>query len=207
MEQTMGSDTDDAAFDRAFVGAVFARAGLVGWADVTLAEAARDAGLAMARVRRRFPSKAAVLLRFGTLADEAALAGATIEGGAREKLFDMLMNRFEVLQSHRGGVLALLTALRTDPATALFLYTATIGSMRWLLDAAGVPAQGLTGQLRVHGLTAIWLYALRAWERDESPDLSGTMAAIDRGLDRALQAERSRPGGGGPEDEASVAGS
>ena len=57
-----------------------------------------------------------------------------------------------------------------------------------------MPTTGVTGQLRVHGLMALWLYALRAWERDESADLSGTMAAVDRGLDRAMQAERSMPG-------------
>ena len=44
------------------------------------------------------------------------------------------------------------------------------------------------------GSFALWLYALRAWEQDDSPDLSGTMAAVDRGLDRAMQAEQNLPG-------------
>ena len=66
--------------------------------------------------------------------------------------------------------------------------------MRWLLEGAGIPAAGITGGLRVHGLMAVWLYACARWERDESADLSGTMAAVDRGLDRAMQAERSLPG-------------
>jgi AcrR family transcriptional regulator len=185
---------DDAEFDRAVVKAVFQQAALRGWADVSLAEAARDAGLPLARVRVRFPSRGAVLMRFGVQADEAALAGAETEGTPREKLFDIIMNRFEALQAHRDGIMALLVALRTDPATALLLYGATLRSMAWLLEAAGVPATGITGQLRVHGLTAVWLYVLRAWERDDSPDLSRTMAALDRALDRAMQAERSMPG-------------
>ena len=185
---------DDAEFDRAVVKAVFEQAALRGWAEVSLPEAAQDAGLNLARVRARFPGRAAVLLRFGLQADQAALAGAATEGTPREKLFDMLMNRFEALQTHRGGLMALLAALRTDPGTSLLLYAATLRSMKWLLEAAGVPASGLTGQLRVHGLMALWLYALRAWERDESADLSGTMAAVDRGLDRAMQAERGLPG-------------
>ena len=62
------------------------------------------------------------------------------------------------------------------------------------LEGAGVPASGVSGGLRVHGLLAVWLYALRAWEQDDSPDLSSTMAAVDRGLDRAMQAEQSMPG-------------
>ncbi len=185
---------DDAEFDRAMVGAVFDQAALRGWADVSLVEAAQEAGLDLARVRARFPGRTAVLMRFGSQADGAALAGAATQGTPRERLFDVLMNRFEALQAHRGGVLALLAALRTDPGTSLLLYGATLRSMVWLLEGAAVPASGLLGKLRAHGLLAIWLYALRAWERDESTDLSGTMAAVDRGLDRAMQAERSLPG-------------
>lgn len=191
-----GSETvmDDAAFDRSAVKAVFDQAALRGWAEVSLVEAAQEAGLDLARMRARFPGRTAVLLRFGVQADQAALAGTATQGTPRERLFDILMYRFEALQTHRGGMIALMNALRTDPATTLMLYGATLRSMKWLLEAAGIPTNGITGMLRVHGAMALWLYALRAWERDESVDLSATMHAVDQGLDRALQAERSLPG-------------
>ena len=185
------SEQDD--FDRAVIQAAFRQAALRGWAEVNVAEAARDAGLDLPRVRARFPGRAAVLLRFGVMADQLALTGGA-DGAPRERLFDMVMLRFDALQRHRTGVLALLSALRTDPATGLLLYGATLRSMKWLLDGAGIPTQGLTGALRVHGMQALWLYALRAWETDDSPDLSQTMAALDRGLDRAAQAEGMLPG-------------
>ncbi len=57
--------------------------------------------------------------------------------------------------------------------------------MRWMLQAAGVTATGPRGELQVRGLLAVWLWAIRAWERDTSDDLSGTMAAIDAALGRA----------------------
>ena len=128
------------------------------------------------------------------MADQAALAAPSTEPSARERLFDMIMLRFDALQRQRDGVLALTQALRTDPGTSLLLYAATLRSMKWLLDGAGIPSGGLVGGLRVHGLLALWVYAARAWERDDSPDLSATMAAVDRGLDRAIQAEGIWPG-------------
>lgn len=185
---------DTTEFDQALIAAVFQRAGLVGWRDTSLVEAARDARLDLARVRVRFPGKDAVLLRFGTIADQAVLAAAPTHGTPREKLFDLVMARFDQLQQHRAGVLALMDALRTDPASALLLYGATLRSMRWLLDAAGIPATGPVGALRVQGLLVVWAYALRAWERDEGADLPATMAAVDRALDRAVQAEAMLPG-------------
>jgi len=86
-------------------------------------------------------------------------------------------------------VLALREYLPLRPGLTLMLGAATAGSMAWLLEAAGIPAGGVRGNLRVQGLTAAWLYVMRAWQSDESEDLGGTMAALDRALDRAVQAE------------------
>lgn len=175
----------DTEFDTALVTAAFRLAGEQGWRNVNVARAARDAGLSLAEARARFPSKAAVLLRFGRLADQAALTDAPSEGSVRDKLFDLLMRRFDFLQSHRSGVQALLRSLPTDPPMALLLACASRRSMRWMLQAAGVTATGVRGELQVKGLVAVWLWAVRAWERDESADLSGTMAAVDTALQRA----------------------
>jgi len=100
-------------------------------------------------------------------------------------LFDLLMRRIDYLQTHRSGVLALLRAMPSAPPMALLLACATRRSMRWMLEAAGVAALGPCGELRVRGLIAVWLWTLRAWERDTSEDLSGTMAALDAALRRA----------------------
>ena len=174
-------------FDTALLGAAFALAAELGWREVSVAEAARRASLPLEEARTRFPVKGALLLRFGVLADQAALKSSLAEGSVRERLFDLLMSRFDVLQQHRAGVLALLDALPFDPGTALLLAGATGRSMAWMLEAAGRPASGLTGMLRVDGLTAVWLWTVRAWRQDESADLSTTMAALDRALDRAEQ--------------------
>ncbi len=200
----MSRGMEDKQLDRALMAAVFSQAALRGWADVNIAEAARDAELPLDRVRARFPGRGAVLLRFGVMADQAALAAGSNDPSPRERLFDMVMSRFDALQQNRGGILQLLRAMRTDPATSLLLYGATLRSMKWLLDGASIPSSGLVGTLRVHGLLALWLYALRAWETDESADLSATMAAVDRGLDRAIQAENMLPGRGPAEEAAAV---
>jgi ubiquinone biosynthesis protein COQ9 len=189
----------DTEFDTALVTAAFRLAGEEGWRNVNVAKAARAAGLSMAEARGRFPSLAAILLRFGRLADQAALLDAPDDGPVRDRLFDLLMRRFDVLQTHRAGVRALIRYAPTDPPTALLLACANRRSMRWMLQGAGVTARGPGGALQVRGLLAVWLWAVRAWERDESEDLSGTMAAVDSALRRAdrvaawLYGQRSAP--------------
>src|SRR6185503_17965378 len=116
---------DDAAFDRALIAAAFQQAAAEGWRSVSVAGAARAASLPLARARERFPGRAAILLRFGRLADQAALTDAASDGTARDRLFDLLMRRLDTLQAHRAGVLALLRTLPADPPTALLLTLAT----------------------------------------------------------------------------------
>ena len=178
------SDTD---FDSALIASFFRLAVEHGWAGTSVAEAARAAALPLAEARTRFPGRASVLRQFGRMADCAALAETPTEGTVRDKLFDLLMRRIDVLQAHRAGVIALLRALPSEPPTALLLACATRRSMRWMLQAAGVSTAGLRGELRVRGLIAVWVWTLRAWERDDSADLSGTMAALDAALRRAEQ--------------------
>jgi AcrR family transcriptional regulator len=176
---------DDDEFDAALIASAFRLTADQGWRRVNVAAAARAANLPLDRVRARFPAKIAVLLRFGRLADQQALKEAPGEGPPRDRLFDLVMRRFDALQAHRAGVLALMRVLPADPALAAILTCATRRSMRWMLEASGIGTQGIRGEIRVRGLVGIWLWTLRAWQRDESPDLSATMAALDDALRRA----------------------
>lgn len=179
----------DAEFDEALIAAAMRLGAEQGWRRVTVAEAARRAGLPLDRARGRFPFKHAVLLRFGERADRLALALVEQDGAPRDRLFDILMRRIDYLQTHRDGVVALLRGLPADPATAAMLGLCNLGSMRWMLEAAGISARGLRGTLRAQGLVAVWLATIRAWMNDTGEDLSATMAALDKALNRAERME------------------
>jgi hypothetical protein len=176
--------TDD-EFDDALVTAAFALGAEEGWQNVSAAAAARRAGLDLVRARERFGERGKILMKFGEIADAKALSHALTEGPVRERLFDTLMRRFDHLQAHRAGVLALFKYAPTQPVLALLLAEATVSSMGWLLEAAGESATGLVGALKARGLTVVWGVGIRAWMEDESEDLTATMAAIDTALNRA----------------------
>ena len=194
---------DDSAFDIALVDAAFALGAEKGWRHVSAPAAARHAGLDLARARLRFPHTGAVLKQFGRLADAAALKGALDDASVRDILFDILLRRFDFMQTHRAGVLALLKFLPACPPLALALAEMNLTSMGWLLEGAGVDATGLRGAARKRGLLLVWLYGMRAWARDESEDLAATMAAVDKALARAeafaSRGTQTKPAPAGPE--------
>ncbi len=193
--------TDD-EFDAALIGGAFALAARAGWSAVSVPAAAREAALPLERARIRFADTRTVLMRFGREADVLALSDALDGGPVRERLFDLVMRRFDALQRHRAGVLALLRDLPADPGAALLLAAGTTRSMGWMLEAAGVQVRGLRGVLATQAMVGVWLAAVQAWRRDESLDLSGTMAALDRALSRVERLASWLPAGRVPEQEA-----
>lgn len=192
------NETSD--LDRQLVAGFWRAVAAHGWDGLTMRAVAIAAGVPMEQVRRRAPSPLHLLALHGLLADQAVLAGAVADQGgtARDRLFDALMRRIDVLQPHRAGVLRLLHDLRRDPLTAALLLSGLPRSMRWMLEAAAVDTTGLAGLLRGTGVLGVWLTTVRAWTKDGSEELGATMAALDRALDRAEQVGRTirlQPGG------------
>ncbi len=166
--------------------AALALAAASGWRQLGLAGIAEKAGLTMAELRSVFPSKAAILAGFVRRTDERVLAGGKAEGStARDRLFDVLMRRFDVLQPDRSAVRAIIRDSLCDPLAVLCQGPMLLCSMASMLEAAGLSSAGLNGALRTKGLALVYLVALRAWLKDDSTDLAKTMAALDRGLRQA----------------------
>jgi ubiquinone biosynthesis protein COQ9 len=147
----------------------------------------------MAEIRRRCPTRLDLLRLHGRVMDttvlETGVPGQT--GAPRDQVFDVLMRRIDAMQPHRAGLLRFFDDIRDDPLLGLLLLAELPVSMAWMLEAAGLSPRGLGGLIRVKGLTGVWLATVRAWARDDKPDLGATMAALDRALDQAERIARS----------------
>lgn len=163
-----------------------------GWRKLTMADVARKAAMPPARVRALFPGREAVLEAFFLDIDRRVAAegsyAANDPNPARDRLFDVLMRRFDALTPHRPAIKALLKDLPLDPETAAWCAFRLSRSLAWMLDIAGLSAQGALGRIRAKGLLLIYLNALRVWLSDETADMSPTMAALDKGLRAAESA-------------------
>ena len=158
------------------------------WRDVALADIAARAGVSLVNLYRHCPSKAAAVAAFLRRIDAAVLAGTHGDDGdtsARDRLFDVIMRRFDALAPYKKAVASILADIPADPIAALAEAGPFLRSMAWMLEAAGLSAAGLRGALRVKGLALVYVATLRVWLNDDSSDLARTMAALDRNLRRA----------------------
>src|SRR5690606_21450597 len=94
----------------------------------------------------------------------------------RERLFDILMRRFDALVPYRPALRRLASAARRDPGLALGLARNLHESMRWMLTAAGISAEGVPGFTKAQDLSFSYARAMRVFLEEEDPGLSRTMA-------------------------------
>ena len=169
-----------------------------GWSGLSLAEIAAEAKLPLSKVYPHFASKQEILAAFSRRIDAAVLAeeldADDLEESARDRLFDVMMRRFDALQPHKAALANILYDGLRNPLDGLAGAPQLARSLRWMLEAAGIGTGGVKGALRVKGLAAIYLATLRVWLRDDSPDLAKTMAALDGHLRRAESLLRRAPG-------------
>lgn len=180
---TKGGDSSAGHAEERLIEAALALAAAKGWRGISLGEIVAAAGLPLASAYRLHSSKAGILDGLRRRTDRAVLAGPAADAGEapRDRLFDVLMRRFDALQPHRAALRAILRDALGDPATMLAV-PKILASMAWMLEGAGISTAGWSGRLRASVLAGIYLSVFRVFLDDESSDLTATMAALDRRL-------------------------
>jgi AcrR family transcriptional regulator len=169
------------------IDAALAQVATQGWRNLSLGAVASAAGMPILRVYRAFGSKQAILRGLFRRVNETVLADAPpAEAGERprDRLFDLLMRRFDALQRHKPALEVLTRELWGDPITAACAGSALLRSIRWTLEAADISTGGWRGAVAVKLTAGAYLSAMGVWQRDDSPDLAQTMAVLDARLRR-----------------------
>lgn len=158
--------------------------------DVTMTDIAKVAKMSLGTMRGEFGSRTAILCAFVRRVDCHVLDNADpeiLKSTAKDRLFDLLMQRFEYLEAHKAAIRNIAGDFDRDPGVWLRLAGSMMASQRWMLRAAGIATSGLTGRLRVRGLAMVYTATLRVWLKDDDPGLAKTMSELDSQLRRGEQ--------------------
>ena len=158
-----------------------------GYSGLTMPALAQAAGIPIAELYRHVPDRVALLAGFIRRIDLAMLESlppAEEGGGARDRIFDVLMARFEASAPSRAMLRVVQHDMRRHPAEALRLAPVLLNAMRWTAEAAGLSVDGVAGAARLRALAGVYASVMPVWLADEDPGLAKTMAALDRRLRR-----------------------
>jgi AcrR family transcriptional regulator len=186
MTPTGPSDPNEGRRDKiieAFMGLLAERP----FEEIGFGELGARAGVSLAACREAFGSTFAVLAAYIKRVDAQVLSGGDSEDAEespRERLFDVLMRRFEAMAAYKPAIRSLVRSVRRNPPLGFALNRLAVRSQQWMLTAAGIDAAGPAGALRAQALAWLYASALRVWLDDDDPGLARTMAVLDRELAR-----------------------
>jgi AcrR family transcriptional regulator len=158
-----------------------------GWGEITLADIAQASHLELADLRREFSCKADIIRAFQKEVDAEVLSRARTPAETqtpRDRLFDIVMTRFEVMQPYKQALKRIASYLCCRPGEAAAVLCSSLASQYWMLAGAGTKLDGPGGLLRVTGLASVYAKVFQVWLDDPSPSLDKTMAALDKRLTR-----------------------
>lgn len=157
------------------------------WDGFGMAEIAKKAKVPLGELRQHFGSRTAILVAFMRQLDREVL-DAPDEGmedsSPRDRVFDIIMRRLELLEPHKQAMRNIVEGVRNDPTAWPWIGGTTIASQRWMLIGAGLEPSGARGEIRVRGLAMVYWSALRTWLEDDDPGMARTMSVLDRQLRR-----------------------
>lgn len=97
----------------------------------------------------------------------------------QDRLFEILIVRFEILQLYRAAFISISQECFKKPDLALLLYNLIKNSMKRSLELAG---SNNISVLPIHVLLGIYHLTFHRWIADETPDMSSTMAFLNSTL-------------------------
>jgi AcrR family transcriptional regulator len=172
------------------IDAALALAAEQAWGTITLGAIAKRAGLPLAELIERFPSKTAILVAFSRRIDGAMLKAhdlALAGEPAHDRLFDVVMKRLDALAPHRPALRSIVRGAPCDVEAVCAGACALRRSLTLMLEAAGLSSSGLLGAVRRKGLALIYLDTLRVWLNDDSDGFDHTMTRLNGHLQRTAR--------------------
>ncbi|MBY9067371.1 hypothetical protein K1X12_10700 [Hyphomonas sp. WL0036] len=156
------------------------------WSEITLAEIAAKAGLTLQDFHG-IGGREEILEAMDGYFDRAMSAdGVPEDSSARERLFDVMMKRFEAMEPYRDGLRELMKFRESSLSHVVRLPVHRHATAAWALASAGIDDDaGAPASLKRIAIAFVVGETERAWRREKSVDFALTMAALDKGLRRA----------------------
>ena len=157
------------------------------WADISMDDIIAHAQVDHDDARVLFADKIDILTAYGRQVDMQMVRNLYGTFGevetTRDKIFDTIMERFDILNDNRDGVLSILNAVTIDPKQAMHSLPNICNTIEKIMNVSGVNSNGWKGCILNVALSGIYIKTLRTWAMDSSVDMATTMANLDKSLE------------------------
>lgn len=159
----------------------------MGWAGFTLVDLSQSAQVSLPEIYSTFPTKESVIEALSTRVDREVLgqiSPSDFSQSPKDRLFEILMLRFETLSAHKRVIQSMWDGSIIDPLSILPTLPKGLHSVKWMLDVSGHDTTGVCGAIKIKVFAFLYLSVISDWLNDDSEDLVKTMASLDKMISR-----------------------
>lgn len=156
-----------------------------GWRALTITKLANRAELPVDQVYAQISGKGDLIRQFGDRMDALTFAynpADMVELTSKERLFELLMRRFDALKAFRPAFLEVQRRRELDCVAVSALGCRLDRLAERLLDACESQLSGPRRRVARRLVMAIYAKVFSVWLKDDTQDLASTMAELDKRL-------------------------
>jgi len=199
-KKTTKKSTKKPDISQKLITAAFELALTTGWRSLGMKDIAIQAKVPLPDALKIYASKDALLDAVMDQVDQLALAEAKNfqdQDTVKDKLFALLMARFDALSPNREAIACIVrdtlcNPLR-NPGMIMCRLPRILQSMALMLETVNIDSRGLMGLVKTKALGLIFANALRVWLHDQTDDLGPTMLTLYKGFRPADRLAQIRP--------------
>lgn len=181
-EEQVNSQMRDKSFQ-----AAIAYISMHGWSEASLVKIAQESNIATEEFYKYFPSKFNILDELFTRIDMQTLANVEKFNPAdtsEEKLFAVLMGRFDSMRPYKEVIRKLWYDSLSEPILLLSSAPKGLTSLNWMLELADIHLTGWGGAMKLKLFALLYLSEIKVWLEDDSEDMAKTMSSLAQGIEK-----------------------
>ena len=166
----------------------------VGWDKFSLLDLLKKEKITEKEVNSFFKNKSDVIDKFSIMIDSVVESKINIDdfriSSKKDNLFELIMIRLEEMKIYKKSLKKIIDSAKKNPTLLSRISNNVMNTMDFYLELTSCYNDTPIDFLKKNTLFFIYSFAFRTWLKDETDDLSSTMAELDRLLTMSEMAEK-----------------
>tara|TARA_Y100001978_G_C23606737_1_gene391534 strand:- start:380 stop:964 length:585 start_codon:yes stop_codon:yes gene_type:complete len=160
-----------------------------GWENFNFNEFSREYKIPIVKIRHFFVNKNQIITKFSKMIDfyvEQKISADDINmSSIKDNLFELIMLRFEEMEDYKISLRIITQSLANNPLLLSRVSKNILNSLDFYLELSQGYDRSSLDLFKKNILFLVYSYCFNVWLNDNTPDLSSTMAELDKLLSMA----------------------
>ncbi|MBC10906.1 MAG: hypothetical protein CMP32_03225 [Rickettsiales bacterium] len=160
-----------------------------GWENFNFNEFSREYKIPIVKIRHFFVNKNQIITKFSKMIDfyvEQKISADDINmSSIKDNLFELIMLRFEEMEDYKISLRIITQSLANNPLLLSRVSKNILNSLDFYLELSQGYDRSSLDLFKKNILFLVYSYCFNVWLNDSTPDLSSTMAELDKLLSMA----------------------